>query len=123
MTSITIPLSVTHIGDYAFSGCSALKSIVSKITEPFDIIDNVFENLYTKAQLTVPQGCIDKYKKAKGWRNFKYIAEGPEGIRLITVKQNSDAIWYNLQGRKVSTPEKGISIIRYKDGTTKKVMK
>ena len=30
--------------------------------------------------------------------------------------------WYDLQGRKIAEPQKGINIIRYSDGSTRKVM-
>ena len=47
----------------------------------------------------------------------------PDGIRDI--KTSEDAIEiarYDIQGRKIAKPQKGINIIRYSDGTTRKVM-
>jgi len=34
----------------------------------------------------------------------------------------NDGSWYSLDGRKFDKPQKGINIIRYSDGTSKKVM-
>ena len=47
----------------------------------------------------------------------------PDGIR--DVKTSEDAIEiarYDIQGRKIAKPQRGINIIRFSDGTTRKVM-
>ena len=47
----------------------------------------------------------------------------PDGIE--EVKASEDAVEiarYDLQGRKIAKPQKGINIIRYSDGTTRKVL-
>ena len=48
----------------------------------------------------------------------------PDGIRTIDNEQLTidDAEYYDLNGRKLSAPQKGINIIRYSDGTSKKVL-
>ena len=42
------------------------------------------------------------------------------GINNINIKDNGYI--YDLQGRKIAKPQKGINIIRYSDGTTRKVL-
>jgi len=66
LSSITIPASVTTIGDYAFSGCSGLTSVVSKIKEPFNLRAVAFEGISSDCVLTVPKGKISAYNAA-GW--------------------------------------------------------
>ena len=66
LSSITIPASVTTIGDYAFSGCSGLTSVVSKIKEPFNLRAVAFEGISSNCVLTVPKGKISAYNDA-GW--------------------------------------------------------
>ena len=48
----------------------------------------------------------------------------PDGIRTIDNEQLTigDADYYDLNGRKLAAPQKGINIIRYSDGTTRKVL-
>ena len=48
----------------------------------------------------------------------------PDGIRTIGNEQLTidDAEYYDLSGRKLAEPQKGINIIRYSDGSNKKVL-
>ena len=34
----------------------------------------------------------------------------------------NEGVWYSLDGKKFSKPQKGINIIKYSDGTTRKVL-
>ena len=74
LTSITIPNSVTSIGDYAFSSCTALMTVKSYITEPFNI--GKFANeTYRQGTLYVPKGTKELYIRFDGWREFLKIEE------------------------------------------------
>ena len=84
LTSITIPSGVTSIGYAAFADCSGLTSIHCKSKTPPSLIlrseyseyKPVFdENTYSSATLYVPQGSVEAYKSAEGWKNFQKIEE------------------------------------------------
>lgn len=76
LMSVTIGNSVMEIGQSAFYGCNNLKSVISEITGPFSIVNNVFPiDTYSSATLTVPDGCINKYKNTAGWNLFQNIQE------------------------------------------------
>ena len=64
-----------EIGDNAFSNCYTLKKVISRIMEPFDISDNVFEGIASNAILTVPEGTKSAYQSKKGWKSFQTIEE------------------------------------------------
>ena len=55
-----------------------------------------------KCILYVPQGCVEKYRAAEGWKDFKIILEiGGTGISSLNVDDGHTFEIYNLQGRKV----------------------
>lgn len=78
LTSITIPNSVTSIGDYAFNACHNLSSIISEIEYPFEIAKEVWGDLLyirSDVQLLVPKGTKAAYQATEGWNQFTNIVE------------------------------------------------
>ena len=126
LTSVTIPNSVTSIGDEAFSFCSGLTSVISEIQEPFNT-DKIFytidNDIYSNAILYVPTGTLDKYRAADGWKEFNNIVEyNPSRINKVKQDDKEKCSVYDLHGRRLDQPQKGINIIRQNDGSIKKVL-
>lgn len=72
LTTISIPNSVTSIGDYAFEDCKGLKDVYSYITDPSKVLigQSVFMLLsgnYTQRTLYVPAGTSAQYQAAGSW--------------------------------------------------------
>ena len=113
------------IGPSAFEGCAALDSVTALMVNPFKLEKDVFKGISPTCVLMVPYGKRAAYIAA-GWTEevFKGGVKEiiPAGIRSI-VADKADASCYDLQGRKIQEPQRGLNIIRYKDGTTRKVMK
>ena len=86
LTSITIPSSVKYIGGYAFAGCTSLTSIYLFSATPATMyVLDYDNNIYENATLYVPQGSLEAYKAADGWKEFKNIVEfDPTGIEDVT---------------------------------------
>lgn len=114
ITEITIPGSVISISGGAFAGCTSLTTIIIYATEPIILTDyaartrgeggtSVFDGVdKEKCILYVPQGCVEKYRAAEGWKDFKIILEiGGTGISSLNVDDGHTFEIYNLQGRKV----------------------
>ena len=73
--------------------------------------------------LHVPTGCKEAYASTKPWSNFTNIVEEDlSGIKEMEVKSHGGAAYYNLNGRRVTEPQRGVNIIRYSNGTSKKVL-
>lgn len=90
MTSVTIPNSVTSIGNKAFYSEPGnydiggkdvfisfdLREVISKIEEPFPIENKVFgDDFLLYGTLYVPKGTVEKYKATEGWREVRHIVE------------------------------------------------
>ena len=71
-----IPADVELIDERAFYGCSSLSSIVCKGEVPPVLGENAFFGV-NKDNFTVevPAGCVNAYRQAPGWREFKRFAE------------------------------------------------
>jgi hypothetical protein len=64
-----------YIGNWSFSRCSGLTTIISDINDPFDVNINAFSN-QSSTLLIVPKGTKTKYQAKEGWNSFKFIKEG-----------------------------------------------
>ncbi|MDY6409313.1 MAG: hypothetical protein SPK71_05660, partial [Prevotella sp.] len=125
--SITIPNSVTSIGEGAFEYCSGLTTVISLIEEPFEITYDVFYNYYGETYtgtLYVPTGTKAKYESTPAWNQFTNIVEGIENAvkSVETDAKAEETERYNVGGQRISSPQKGLNIVKMSDGTTRKVM-
>lgn len=81
---------------------------------------------YLNAKLRVPQGTLQAYQNAEGWKNFWNIEEYDlsSGINEVPVEvgDKTECGRYDLQGRPVDSTYRGVTIIRYTDGSAKKVV-
>lgn len=77
LDSVSIPKSVVDLNGCAtFLGCSNLKKILVSWPQPVPIHPFMFEDIGAKqCKLVVPKGMLPKYRKAKGWKDFKEIEE------------------------------------------------
>lgn len=127
LTSITIPESVTSIGVGAFQFCTGLKDVYALRTSPaeYGADGNCFDDVPTSTcTLHVPAGCKDAYASLAPWSAFENIVEfDPTAINQLehnAEKNVSES--FNLQGQRISVPQRGVNIIRYSDDTSKKIL-
>lgn len=98
--------------------------VISKIEKPFDIDANTFsKNTLSDATLFVPEGKINKYKDALGWKKFVHIEESSQtSITDIDNGRERELKRYTLDGRVIKNIHKGINIIQMNNGATKKIV-
>lgn len=123
LESIILPQNIDSIAWHAFWGCYNLKSITSLNPTP-PIVEDGNEFPYTTATLYVPTGSKEAYQVANFWKDFMNIVEidDPDGIQPATFEKTKNATIYDLNGKKLDKPQKGINIIRMSDGTSRKVL-
>ena len=124
LTSLTIPSSVTSIGESAFSCCYGLTSIYVYTKKIPKLGYNVFLGCYPEnCTVYVPKGTYDAYKSSE-FGYFENIVEfDPTGINnVITSNDAKELSRYSLNGQRLSAPTKGLNIVKYSDGSVKKVV-
>ena len=124
LTSITLPSGVTKIGNYAFEGCSGLTSIYVYTEKLPKMGVNVFDGCDAKkCTVYVPKGTYDDYWLSE-FGYFENIVEfDPTGINnVITSNDAKELSRYSLNGQRLSAPTKGLNIVKYSDGSVKKVV-
>lgn len=120
---LELPASLKTVGDYAFAECSA-KVIYAYMSEPFPLKDADFNGLpRSECKLYVPKGCAKKYRQAEVWKEFDIEEMDGTGIEGVTNDSTvTEVSRYNANGNMLTAPAKGLNIVRYSDGTVKKVM-
>lgn len=128
LDTITIPSKVNHIGAYSFQDCKKLTAVILP-KNLMSIGENCFTNCWNldyiqclsetpptlvgeghfdgvakdNFTLVVPEGCVNAYRNAAGWSEFKRISEyrnfvcRPQQARLLN-KSNKRDIVLNADG-------------------------
>ena len=124
ITSIVVPSSVTTLGMYAFQRCSNLLSVYVSWPTPISAYKTFSETNLGKCTLYVPQGKEQDYWLADVWGDFGNIVEyDPTGIDRVTTSTDAKELSrYSVNGQRLSVPAKGLNIVKYSDGSVKKVV-
>ena len=124
LTSLTLPADITSIGDEAFQGCSGLTSIYVYAEKVPKIDSNAFKGVDAKkCTLYVPMGTYDDYWLSGFGDYFENIVEfEATGIDKTTTSTDVEEVArYSVNGQRLSAPTKGLNIVKYSDGSVKKV--
>ena len=124
LTSLTIPSSVNSLGEYAFKNCSSLQSVHVSWSTPISAGKAFNKADVSKCTLYVPQGTEQDYFLADVWGDFGNIVEyDPTGIDKVTTSTDAKELSrYSVNGQRLATPTKGLNIVKYSDGSVKKVV-
>ena len=124
LTSLTLPAGITSIGEFAFSYCSGLTSIYVYAEKVPRIGRYAFEGCASrKCTLYVPKGTYDNYRLSE-FGYFENIVEfDATGIDKTTTSTDVEEVSrYSLNGQRLAVPVKGLNIVKYSDGTARKVV-
>ncbi len=124
LTSLTLPAGITLIDYGAFWGCSGLTSIYVYAEKVPRIGSDVFLGVGAKkCTLYVPKGTRNDYRLSKFGNYFENIVEfDATGIDKTTISTDVEEVArYSVNGQRLSAPTKGLNIVKYSDGSVKKV--
>ena len=122
-TRVTLPASVETVGNNAFGWWPNLTEFYSLATVPPTCESNwgpLDDDSYKTCKLYVPEGSIEAYKAAEGWKNFYSVESGVSSVRsdgAVVIHS------YNLGGQRTAGTHRGITIQRMDNGCIRKVAK
>ena len=125
LISLTLPSSVTAIGSEAFKHCSGLTSIYVYMEKLPETGSNLFLGCDEKnCTVYVPKGTGDAYFRSAEFGYFYNIVEfDATGIDKVATSANvKEVSRYSANGQRLSAPAKGLNIVKYSDGSVKKVV-
>jgi len=94
LTSVTIPNSVTNIDQYAFGYCSNLTSVTCNASVPIAIDASVFEGVnQIGCILSVPAGAVAVYQAAAIWQDFGLVVSNPTFNNTTTISVCNSYTW------------------------------
>lgn len=99
VTTLTLPETLTHIGDSAFADCSSLMHIICNATTPLPLESHGghwAQGQLTDAIVHVKPGAAGTYRQAEAWKDFQSIEENIDAIHFEEI----DNIVYYLDDTK-----------------------
>lgn len=132
LASMVIGNGMEIIDDFAFLGCISLKDIYCYAEQVPNAkgnlgADTVFSFDRHNTTLHVPGVSLEAYKAETPWSYFPQIVAltesdpDPSGITNVTNEKTIEH-YYSLDGKHLSTPQRGLNVVKMSDGTMKKVM-
>lgn len=126
LRSINLPSDLVSIDERVFAGCTGLTSIYAFMEKPCEIDETTFENeTIINATLYVPKGSLLDYWDDNQWKKFMNIEEFDVtsiGSLNTNVNDVQEVSRYSDNGQRLNTPAKGLNIVKYNNGTVKKIM-
>ena len=150
LTSLTLSPNIIVVGQEAFGHCSNLSTLtipqgltsIARLNQYHIFSGSGLESVYvawqtpvpagfffddfdiSKCTLYVPLGTKQAYSGTEVWREFGEIKEyDVSGVgKVDNHSEAKEVSRYSLDGQRLSAPVKGLNIVRYSDGSIKKVV-
>ena len=119
---------------YGDGGPFVLKTLICDAIEPPTVkpapvynsegTEYFFDKLVEQTRLEVPYESIQKYRDHPQWGRFVNISsnKAPTAVNQVERADSAPSAWYSYDGRQLTSPAKGLNIVRMKDGSVRKVM-
>ena len=124
LTTISLPPGLRSIDKGFLSNCRNLRTIYAYMPDPNALIYE--DNFYYESRewtLYVPKGMKNAYQNSE-WRYCKEIIEmETSGIDSVILNPDAKEVSrYSADGQQLAVPVKGLNIVKYSDGSVKKVV-
>ena len=124
LTTISLPPGLRSIDKGFLSNCRNLRTIYAYMPDPNALIYG--DNFYYESRewtLYVPKGMKNAYQNSE-WRYCKEIIEmETSGIDSVILNPDAKEVSrYSADGQQLAVPVKGLNIVKYSDGTVRKVV-
>nr|WP_302335292.1 leucine-rich repeat domain-containing protein [uncultured Prevotella sp.] len=124
LTTISLPAGLLSIDKGFLSNCRNLRTIYAYMPDPNALIYE--DNFYYESRewtLYVPKGMKNAYQNSK-WRYCKEIIEmETSGIDSVILNPDAKEVSrFSADGQRLAVPVKGLNIVKYSDGTVRKVV-
>ena len=124
LTTISLPAGLRFIGKGFLSLCRNLRTIYAYMPDP-DALTYEDEFSYESREWTlyVPKGTKNAYQNSR-WCYCKEIIEmETSGIDSVILNPDAKEVSrYSVNGQRLAVPVKGLNIVKYSDGSARKVV-
>lgn len=151
LETVELPEGLVEIGNFAYRNCSGLKKIVLPSTLKL-LGDNLcyeaapeeiwsyavvpphgnyessepWVDSYGIAQVYCPSESLNAYKNNGCWKKLykshPFIGIDPSGVEMQLENEANVSGVFDINGKELRGTQKGVNIIRYSDGSSKKVI-
>ena len=85
---------------------------------------NIFDNTPLETVYVVDEDAKTAYQAQAPWNEYEIVAM-PTGIEEVGTDKTAPTIvgYYDLNGKLINGKQRGAVIVRYSDGTTRKMLK
>lgn len=141
LKNITFGKNVDKIGMreinviYSMPEDNTLPTITSFNSTPPEIKSTSWENGYEEywfdekygilrdCTLIIPEGSAEAYANAIFWQEFKNVeTKDLSSVNSVNTKNLEAVAIYDINGKRLERPVKGLNIIKYNNGTVKKII-
>jgi len=124
LKSFSFGTNVSNIGKEAFSDCTAMTKLISKAATPPTCGTQALDDINKwNCKLYVPTESLSQYQQADQWKEFFFIEAGIKNVNGNNSNKATIKSRYDLGGKQLSQPQKGLNILKMSDGTTRKIVR
>ena len=108
---------------YKYTLCSSLTSIYMLPSTPPSTGNTIFQSTPLETVYVVDVNAKTAYQVQEPWNQYAIVVM-PTGIEELETDKTTPTIagYYDLSGRPINGKQRGAVILRYSDGSSRKVM-